>query len=385
MRSVCIVGAGMIPFGEHFERGIKDMVEDAYLACVESVDKGFDPADIQAAWFGQVTSLDGMPTSMLADHAGLLDIPVTRVENACASGNDALRNAVMAVGGGYYDTVLVMGAEKTREYPTGATFWPWMSAGRDMAWDFSLGVVGPANFALHASRYLYQYGVSPEQMALVAVKNHQHGSTNPLAHLRFKVTVEQVLASPMIAEPFHLLDCCPQSDGAAAVLVAAAEVADRYTDRPVEVAGLGLGHDRLFHAQKADLTTFPATVRAARQAFGMAGLGPSDVSVAEVHDCFTGVELIDYEDLGFCERGQAARWLESKAPWVGGRLPVNPSGGLKAKGHPPGATGVAQCCELFWQLRGEAVNQVDGARVGLAHNIGGPSAVAAVTLLTTRR
>jgi acetyl-CoA C-acetyltransferase len=228
---------------------------------------------------------------------------------------------------------------------------------------------------------MYEYDVHPEHLAMVAVKNHHNAVTNPYAHLRFEVTIEQVLAAPRVAGPFGLLDCTPQSDGAAALLLTSEEVAGRFTDRPAWVRGVGLGLDRVMHAHKGDMTTFPATVRAARQAYAMAGIGPQDVSVAEIHDCFSGVELMNYEDLGFCERGGGGKLIESGDTQVGGRLPVNPSGGLKAKGHPPGATGVAQCVELFEQLRGGAANQVAGARWGLAHNIGGPTAVSAVTIL----
>ena len=215
----------------------------------------------------------------------------------------------------------------------------------------------------------------------VAPGYHHNAVTTPFAQLLFEITVEQALDAPTVVDPFGVYDCTPQSDGAAALLIAAGDIAARYTDRPVWVRGFGLGLDRVMHAHKQDMTTFPATVRAARAAYTMAGIGPRDVDVAEVHDCFTAVELMDYEDLGFCDRGQAAGLIERGETALDGRLPVNPSGGLKAKGHPPGATGVAQCVELFEQLRGKAANQVDGARWGLAHNVGGPTAVSAVTIL----
>ncbi len=188
-----------------------------------------------------------------------------------------------------------------------------------------------------------------------------------------------------MADPFGLYDCTPQSDGAAAVILAAEEVVDRYTDRPVWVRGVGVGMDRVMHQHKKDMTSFPPTVRAAKAAMSMAGVAPSDIDVAEVHDCFTGVELISYEDLGFANRFEAYKLVEAGETYVGGSIPVNPSGGLKAKGHPPGATGVAQCYELFNQLRGAAENQVDGAQWGLAHNIGGPTAVSAVTILSSKK
>ncbi|MHB8465741.1 MAG: thiolase C-terminal domain-containing protein [Acidimicrobiales bacterium] len=385
MRRVAIVGAGMTPFGELFGLGIKEMLPMAVGEAVASVDKGFDRSDIQAAWLGELVTTDGFASGILADSCGLLDIPVSRLENACATGNDAIRHGVLGVASGFYDVVLVAGADKVRETSTRSTFWDWMGLTRDMAWDFPLGLVAPANFALHVARYLHESPATREHMAMVAVKNHHHGVSNPKAQMRFEVTVEQVLNAPIVVEPFGLYDCTPQSDGAAAALLVSEEIVDRYTDDPVWVRGFGLGVDRVMHAHKPDMTTFPPSVKAAKQAYAMAGVGPQDIDVAEVHDCFTGVELIDYEDLGFCDRFDAYKLIESGETSVGGRIPVNPSGGLKAKGHPPGATGVAQCFELFEQLRGHACNQVDGARWALAHNVGGPTAVSAVTILSTER
>jgi len=376
-----MVGAGMIPFGELFDTGMKEMLPRTLAAALASVDKGMTAAELQAAWFGNLQPSDGFPAGVLADSCGLLDIPVTRVENQCATGNDAIRNAALAVGSGQVDVALAIGADKTRETSTLSTFWDWMGMARDKAWDYPLGLIAPASFAMHVARFMHEFDVRPEHLAMVAVKNHHNAVTNPNAHLRFEVTVEQVLAAPRVAGPFGVLDCSPQSDGAAAVVLVAEEFADRYTDRPVWVRGFGLALDRVMHAHKHDMTTFPSTLRAAKAAFAMAGIQPSDIDVAELHDCFSGVELMNYEDLGFCERGGAAKLIESGETAVGGRLPVNPSGGLKAKGHPPGATGVAQCVELFEQLRGQAHNQVDGARWGLAQNVGGPTAVSAVTIL----
>lgn len=385
MKRVALVGAGMTPFAEHFDLGIKDLMPMAVSDCLQSVDKGATADDVQAAWLGELGTTDGFPSGVLADSCGLLDIPITRVENACATGNDALRNAVFAVGAGAFDVVLVVGAEKVRESSTRSTFWEWAGWTRDSAWDYPLGLIAPANFALHVSRYLHESAATREHMAMIAVKNHRNALNNPKAQLRFEITVEQALAAPMVADPFGLFDCTPQSDGAAAVLVASEDVVGRFTDNPVWVRGVGLGLDRVMHQNKRDMTTFPATVKAAKQAMAMAGVVPSEIDVAEVHDCFTGVELISYEDLGFAEKFQAHKLVESEGTSIGGTIPVNPSGGLKAKGHPPGATGIAQCYELFRQLRGEAENQVDGARVGLAHNIGGPTAVAAVTILGSDR
>jgi acetyl-CoA C-acetyltransferase len=371
----------MTPFAEHFALGIKDLVPMAVTEMAGTVDKGLDRGDIEAAWFGELSTTDGFPSGILADSCGLLDIPVTHVENACATGQDALRNAVLGIASGYVDVALVVGADKVRETSARSTFWDWMGMTRDMAWDYPLGLVAPANFALHVRRYLHEAPATRTHMAMIAVKNHKHAVTNPKAQLRQEITIEQVLSAPIVVEPFGLYDCTPQSDGAASLLVVGEEVVDRYTDRPVWVQGFGLGMDRVMHQHKPDMTTFPPTVKAAASAYAMAGKGPQDIDVAEVHDCFTGVELMSYEDLGFADRFCGHELVEAGDNYVGGRIPVNPSGGLKAKGHPPGATGVAQCVELFEQLRGESTNQVDGARTALAHNIGGPTAVSAVTIL----
>jgi acetyl-CoA C-acetyltransferase len=381
MRRVAVVGAGMTRFAEHFGLGIKDLVPMAVSEMAATVDKGLDRSTIDAAWFGELTTTDGFPSGILADSCGLLDVPVTHVENACATGQDALRNAVFGVASGHLDVALVVGADKVRETSARTTFWEWMGMTRDMAWDYPLGVVAPANFALHVRRYLHEAPATVEHLAMIAVKNHHHAVTNPKAQLREEITLEQALHAPMVVEPFRLFDCTPQSDGAAALLVVGEEVVGRYTDTPVWIRGFGLGLDRVMHQHKRDMTTFPAAVKAAKAAHAMAGTTPADIDVAEVHDCFTGVELMSYEDLGFAGRFEGHRIVEKREHYVGGRIPINPSGGLKAKGHPPGATGVAQCVELFEQLRGTSTNQVEGARLALAHNIGGPTAVSTVTIL----
>ena len=381
MRKVAVIGAGMTPFGEHFALGIKDLLPMAFAECAASVDKGISKTDLQAAWFGQLGTADGFPSGILADTLGLPELPVTRVENSCATGQDAIRNALFAVAAGAYDVVLMMGADKVRETASKGSIWEWVPMAQDMAWDYPLGLVAPAGVALHLRRYIHESPATREHMGQIAVKNHRHGVSNPKARLRFEITLDEVLAAPVVADPIGAFDCAPQSDGAAAVILAAEDVVDRFTDRPVWIRGVGLGLDSVMHQHKNDMTTFPSTVRAAKQAFSMAGFTPSDIDVAEVHDFFTGIELISYEDLSFADRFEAYKLVEAEVTTVGGALPVNPSGGLKAKGHPPGATGVAQCVELFGQLRGEAPNQVDGARVGLAHNLGGPTAVSAVTIL----
>ena len=240
MRRVAIVGAGMTSFGEHFSRGIKELIPMALGEALASVDKGMDRRDIGAAWLGEVGTTDGFGAGILADSCGLLDIPVTRTENACATGQDIIRQAIYAIASGYVDVVAAVGADKVRDTSSSSTFWDWMAQTRDMAWDFPLGLLAPANFALHASRYLHEAPATREHMAMIAVKNHFHGVKNPKAQLRNEITVEQVLKAPLVAEPFGMFDCTPQSDGAATVLLVAEEHVARYTDRPVWVLGFGL-------------------------------------------------------------------------------------------------------------------------------------------------
>ncbi len=280
MRRVAIVGAGMTPFAEHFTLGIKDLLPMAFAECAESVDEGLAKTDLQAAWFGAMGTADGFPAGILADTLGLPDLPVSRVENSCATGHDALRNALFGVASGAVDVALVMGADKLRDTTSADMLWEWEAMARDMAWDYPLGLVAPAGFALHVRRYLHESPATEEHLAMVAVKNHRHGVNNPKARLRFEITMEQALNAPTVVTPFRMYDCAPQSDGAAALVIAAEDVVDRFTDRPVWIRGVGLGLDSVMHQHKPDMTTFPATTRAAKQAFAMAGLGPVDVDVA---------------------------------------------------------------------------------------------------------
>ena len=291
--------------------------------------------------------------------------------NLEASPNDAVRNAMYGVASGLLDVVLVVGADKVRESSARGTFWEWMGLTRDLAWDYPLGVVAPANFALHVNRYLHESPATREHMAMVAVKNHHHGVSNPKAQLRFEITVDDVLDAPMVVEPFGLYDCTPQSDGAAALLMVGEEVVDRYTDRPVWVRGIGLGLDRVMHQHKADMTTFPPTVKAAKQAYAMAGVGPADVDVALLYDHFSAMVLMQLEDYGFCAKGEGGPFVESGAiRYKGGSIPVNTHGGQLSEAYIIGMTHVREAVE---QLRGTAVNQVPGAEVALV--TGGPASV----------
>jgi acetyl-CoA C-acetyltransferase len=361
---VVVIGCGMTPFGEHYSKSLRSLVEDAYLNAVESVDKGFDPKEIQAVWYGTLAS--SWASFPIPDFTGLSELPISRLENACATGSDAFRNACFSVMAGVYDVVLAIGAEKMNDEPC-QSLWDYQAVE-----NWNIGRSMPAVFALRATRHMHQFGTKKEQLAMISVKNHHNGALNPRAHFRFETTIEKVIASRMIAYPLGLLDCCPMTDGAAAVIVCRADIARRYTDAPVHVAGLGLSADTSYGTMTdAQLVGFPTTSRAAREAYRMAKLEPKDIDIVELHDCFTITELVSYEDLGFCRKGEGGKFVEDGRASLDGEMPVNTSGGLLAKGHPTGATGVAQVVEIFEQLRGQSgKRQVAAAEVGLTHNLG---------------
>jgi acetyl-CoA C-acetyltransferase/acetyl-CoA acyltransferase len=257
----------------------------------------------------------------------------------------------------------------------------WLGVSGDTEWERLAGLTFPGVYAMMAVRHMHEYGTTREQMAAVAVKNHANGAQNPKAQFRKEITVEKALSSPMVAFPFTLYDCCGTTDGASCVILASKDVARKYTDAPVWVLGSGAASDHLAVHDRESLTRLDATTAAARAAYAQAGIAASDVGVAEVHDCFTIAEILAVEDLGFAKKGEGGRLAAEGVTARDGRLPTNPSGGLKAKGHPLGATGTAQVHEVFLQLRREAGNrQVPNPRIGLAHNVGGSGATCAVHL-----
>lgn len=382
---VAIVGAGMTSFGEHFDVGLEQLAARAYLSALSSVDKGMNPEDIRCGFFSNVVgSLGGneIPSgSTLANALGLPGLPVSRVESGCPSGSDAVRLGCLAVASGVYDIVVVVGSEKLRERSTRESL---LESGRTGHPILSFAGTAATIFAPQATRHMYEFGTTREQMAMVAVKNWANGALNDKAQRHGTITVDDVLASPIVSTPFTILDCCPQSDGAAAVILCRAELASAFTDKPVYVAGFGLATEPLYYNEKRTLTGWEATVNASRAAYEMAGITAREVDFAEVHDCFTGTEIMTYEDLGFCEKGSGGKFVESGDSALSGRLPVNPSGGLLAKGHPIGATGVAQMVEIFEQLREEAGARQVALNSGYAlqHNVGGYSiGLSVVTIL----
>ena len=362
MRGVSVIGAGMIPFGKYPEKNIADLGWPAVKAAIK--DANIDGKRIEAVYSGTARG-GAMVGQRIMGRIGLAGIPIVNVENACSSSSSALAQGVIAVGAGAYDLVLVIGVEKLTKFGGGT-----LPLDED-DWEVKLGLSMPALYAMRAQRYMHDYGVKAEQIAGVSVKNRKNGVLNPDAQMRKAVTVAEVMASRMIAEPFTLLQCCPTGDGAAAIVLASDSVARQFRGDPIRVRGSHLTSGK-FTAGFRDMTSPEITVRGAKEIFEEAGLGPEDIDVAEVHDAFSIAEILYYEAFGFCKRGEGTALLESGATQIGGRIPINPSGGLLAKGHPVGATGAAQVVEIVRQLRGEAgPRQVEGAQVGLTHATGG--------------
>jgi len=362
MREAVIVGTGMIPFGRYPERVIADIAYPAVLAALD--DAGVERREIEAAWCG--SALSGMMTGQrVLGRIGMTGIPITNIENACASSASALHEAVRAIGSGEIDVALVLGAEKLTRFGGGAI--PLDADDPEVA----LGLNMPALYAMRAQRYLHDHQLLPADLAGVAVKARRHGAGNPEAQLRGKVTLEQVLNSRPIATPLTLFQCCPTGDGAAALVVAAASRARRWTSNGIAVAASELTSGRWLSGYR-DMTTPEITVRGAAEAYERAGVGAGDIDVAEVHDAFTIAELLYYEAFNFVATGEAVAALKAGETSLGGRIPVNPSGGLLSKGHPVGASGAAQVVEIVRQLQGRCGRrQVEGARTGLTHVTGG--------------
>ena len=362
MREVSVIGVGMIPFGKYREKTLAEIAWPAVKQAI--IDAGVKKTDINAAYCG--TALGGMMSGQrVLKQLGITGLPIVNVENACSSSSSAFREAWIGVGAGVYDVALVIGVEKLTKFGGGTL--PLEKEDFEVAH----GLVMPALYGMRAQRYMHDYGLTPEQLAKVAVKSRKHGALNPDAQFRNAVTVDEVMKARPIAEPFTLLHCCPSGDGAAAAVVCASEIAGRFSGKPVRVLASEVNSGRYMTGYR-DMTTPEITVRGAHEAYELAGVGPEDVDVFEVHDAFTIAELLYYEALGLCGRGEAARLLEDGTTSLGGKKPVNPSGGLLSKGHPVGATGVAQMVEVVRQLRGECgPRQVEGARVGLTHCTGG--------------
>jgi acetyl-CoA acetyltransferase len=366
MRDVFVIGVGMTQFGKFLERSLRDLGREA---CWRAIKDAWIRSDqIQAGFCGNALGgylqrENGIGQSVLWQ-VGIKGIPIINIENGCASGSSAFREAWIGVASGLYDVVIAFGVEKT-VMKKGAM----LDVG-DADLETKMGDVFPGLFAMRAQRHMYEYGTTLEQMAKISVKNHHNGCLNPYSQYQKEFTTDEVLNSPMIADPLTLFSCCPNSDGAAAAIVATKEMAKKLSAKPVKVLASAMGTG--LYDNKKDMAIFDLDFKLSKEAYEMANVGPEDIDLAEVHDAFTIAELLHYEGLGFCKVGEGGRLIDDGKTEIGGKIPVSPSGGLLSKGHPVGASGVAQIVEIVWHLRGEAgLRQVSNARIGLAHIMGG--------------
>ena len=381
MRDVAVIGIGMQKWGELWGKSLRDIFVESALLAVK--DAGVDHLD--SMYIGCMSSglFIGQEHigSLLADYLGVAPIPATRVETACASGGAAFRQAFIEVASGISDIVLASGVEKMTDVGGDEATYA-LGTAADQEYEGFNGITFPGIYAMLARRHMFEFGTTSEQMAQVAVKNHENGSKNPLAQFPMKISIDQVLNSVMIADPLHILDCSPITDGAAAAVVCPLEMAKELGKSIIKIMGSGQATDTIALHDREELATLNSTVRAGEKAYAMADKKPADIDFAEVHDCFTIAEICITEALGFTEKGNGGPFVESGATAIGGKIPVNPSGGLKSKGHPVGATGVAQIVEIVHQLRGEAgERQVKDAKIGLAQNMGGSGGSAVVHIL----
>ena len=383
MREVYVAGVGSTSFGKHPDVSIEGLAANAAAQAI--LESGVDRSRIGALYLGNFISgpLNGKEVlaGIVAERVGLPgNIPCTKVEGACASGGIAFRHAWMMIASGMCDAVLVVGVEKMSHAST-AQVTSALNCAMDNEHDGPSGLTFPGLFGLAWRSYANQYGLTREEVASVVIKNKANGLKNPLAQMGATLSVEEIQASPMIADPLQMFDCCPASDGAAAVLLTSASLLSGSAFPKIKVLASAQtsGSPRIAH--HANLCTFDATVTAARRAYEMSGLTAKDIDVVELHDCFSVAEIIDSEDLGLIPRGQGAKWAHESRTSVEGEVAINPSGGLLAKGHPVGATGIGQVYEVVQQLRGIHPNQVKGAHIGMTHNLGGTGVACTVNIL----
>lgn len=413
-RGVAIVGAGMCKFGAFPDKATRDLFVEAFRDLCASVDKGFDPRDIEATYIGNCSSdlFEGQSHTapLMTSWVGLAPRPATRVEDACASSGVALRQGILAIASGLYDIVLVGGIEKMTALPIEKVTDVLVTAG-DTLYEIPAGFTFPGFYAAMATAYLDRYDATPDVLMRVGIKNHENGALNDKAQFGQRIPdimqarkasaakkgqpiptwndemefLRDDRANPPIAWPLRLFDCSPVSDGASALLLVREDIARAFTDTPIYIIGSGQASDGGL-SDRADLTTIPAARLAAQQAYAMAGVTPSDIQVAEVHDCFTIAEILATEDLGFFAPGHGWRAAAEGVTARTGARPINTSGGLKAKGHPVGATGTAQVIEIWKQLRGQAgARQLPGdIHLGLTHNVGGTGQTAVVHIFERR-
>jgi len=376
-----IVSAGISKFGVREGLYTRELFAEAAEEAFDKCPNLNPKRDAQALFVGMMSDSyehQAHVAPLFLDWIGLTPKPAFRTEGACASSSVALRSAIFAIASGMYDVVLVGGVEKmTHVSTTGVT--EILAMASDFPFEQWHGISFPGIFGMMAVDHMHRYGTTEEQLAKVAVKNHEHGILNPKAHFQKLITVDDVLTSRPVAWPLKLYDCCPRTDGASCLVLTAPAVARKFTDTPVNIIGTGHAQDTLSLFDRETFSTMKVAKIASEQAYKQAGLGPGDIDVAELHDCFTIAEIMAYEDLGFCEKGKGGKLIDEGVTHLGGKLPTNTSGGLKAKGHPVGATGTAQACEIYYQLTNQASRrQVAGAEVGLTENLGGSASTGIV-------
>ena len=378
MEKVCVIGAGSTKYGK-LDDSITDIAVQASVAAIESA--GIKPKEIDAGYISNVFGIADKQVHLgpvIMSNLGISEKPSLSIESACGSGSVSFREAFANVAAGFYDAVLVTGVEKVTHTGTEWTT-TYFSYCSDFFYEGQAGASFPGLFASMARAYLTEFNATEEDFAKVAVKNHENGLSNPKAHLRKKITVDDVMNSAVVASPLKLYDCCPFSDGASSVILCSEKFAKEHTKDYIQVIGSGRGGSPAALQGRNHLTTIPSTKLAAESAYKMAGLGPKDIDFAEVHDCFTIAEVVDSEDLGFFEKGQGARAASEGRTKLNSEISINPSGGLKSKGHPIGATGVGQVVEVFDQLTGRAgEREVKDAKNGLTQNFGATGASCAV-------
>jgi len=368
---VGIVGIGHGRFGRRDDCTVQELAFEPFKEALEDCE--LEKKDIDATVIGSSPEYHKQRSisGVIAEYLGMNPQPTWLTEAACASGSAAIRTAYGLIKGGVHDVVAVLGVQKMLELSTPEIL-ALMGRVGDVQWESIFGTTFPGYYAMYANRHMYEYGTKPEHLAMVAVKNHEYGAMNPKALFQKAITLDKAMKSEMVAYPLRLFDCCANADGAACLILANEEKAKKISDTPVWIAASATASAPMSILRRETLTSLPSAVEASRQAYKMAGIGPDDVDVADVHDCFTIAEIMAYEDLGFCEKGKGGKFIEEGQSKIGGKIPVNVDGGLKSKGHPVGATGTSMAVEMVKQLRGEAgKRQISGAEVGLTHNVGG--------------
>jgi len=385
MRDVAVIGVGVTKFGELWDKSFRQLITESGSKAI--LEAGVSGTEIDALYVGSMGSgrFIGQEHigALVADCSGFshLHIPSTRIESACASGGLAVRQGYLSVASGINDIVVVGGIEKMTDV-VGTEATNTLATVADQEWEAFFGATFPGLYAMIATKHMNDYGTTREQLAQVAVKNHANGALNPNAQFKREISIDAVINAPPVSYPLGMLDCSPVSDGAATVVLCAAEKAKKYIDNPVKIIASGQASDTLALHGRREICTFDSTVHAAKMAYKQANLKPKDIDVAELHDSFTIAEILAVEDLGFVKKGEGGKAIENKITTLDGEIPVNTSGGLKAKGHPIGATGVAQIAEIVAQLQGKAdKRQIKDAKIGLAHNIGGTGASCVVHIL----